>query len=104
MLAYRHAFHAGNHADVLKHLVLVLVLRHLASKEKGFRFVDTHAGAGGYSLLGRYASKNAEHARGSAGSGRAPTCRRRSRTTSRWCAASIRMESSRNIPDRRRLR
>jgi 23S rRNA (adenine2030-N6)-methyltransferase len=64
MLAYRHAFHAGNHADVLKHLVLVLVLRHLASKEKGFRFVDTHGGAGGYSLLGRYASKNAEHARG----------------------------------------
>ena len=64
MLAYRHAFHAGNHADVLKHLVLMLVLRHLAGKDKGFRFVDTHAGAGGYSLLGRYAQKNAEHARG----------------------------------------
>jgi 23S rRNA (adenine2030-N6)-methyltransferase len=64
MLAYRHAFHAGNHADVLKHLVLVQVLRHLATKDKGFRFVDTHGGAGGYSLLGRYASKNAEHARG----------------------------------------
>jgi 23S rRNA (adenine2030-N6)-methyltransferase len=64
MLAYRHAFHAGNHADVLKHVVLVLVLRHLAGKEKGFRFVDTHGGAGGYSLLGRYAQKNAEHERG----------------------------------------
>ena len=64
MLAYRHAFHAGNHADVLKHVVLVLVLRHLAAKEKGFRFVDTHAGAGGYSLRGRYARKNEEHARG----------------------------------------
>jgi 23S rRNA (adenine2030-N6)-methyltransferase len=64
MLAYRHAFHAGNHADVLKHIVLMLVLRHLAGKDKGFRFVDTHAGAGGYSLLGRYAQKNAEYERG----------------------------------------
>ncbi len=64
MLAYRHAFHAGNHADVLKHIVLMLVLRHLATKDKGYRFVDTHAGAGGYSLRGRYAQKNAEHERG----------------------------------------
>jgi 23S rRNA (adenine2030-N6)-methyltransferase len=64
MLAYRHAFHAGNHADVLKHVVLMLVLRHLGAKEKGYRFVDTHAGAGGYSLLGRYAKKNAEYERG----------------------------------------
>jgi 23S rRNA (adenine2030-N6)-methyltransferase len=64
MLAYRHAFHAGNHADVLKHIVLMLVLRHLAAKDKGYRFLDTHAGAGGYSLLGRYAQKNAEHERG----------------------------------------
>src|SRR5438874_1151937 len=64
MLAYRHAFHAGNHADVLKHLILIQVLRHLAAKDKGFRFVDTHAGAGGYSLLGRYAKKNAEYERG----------------------------------------
>jgi 23S rRNA (adenine2030-N6)-methyltransferase len=61
MLAYRHAFHAGNHADVLKHLVLVAVLRHMAAKEKGFRVVDTHAGAGGYSLEGRYAQKRHEH-------------------------------------------
>jgi 23S rRNA (adenine2030-N6)-methyltransferase len=64
MLAYRHAFHAGNHADVLKHLALMLVMRHLGAKEKGYRFVDTHAGAGGYSLLGRYAKKNAEYERG----------------------------------------
>jgi len=64
VLAYRHAFHAGNHADVLKHVVLVLVLRHLAGKEKGFRFVDTHAGAGGYSLRGRYARRHDEHAGG----------------------------------------
>ena len=60
MLAYRHAFHAGNHADVLKHLVLVAVLDHLAAKDKGYRIVDTHAGAGGYSLEGRYAQKRHE--------------------------------------------
>lgn len=64
MLAYRHAFHAGNHADVLKHTVLVAVLRHLAAKEKGFRVVDTHAGAGGYALAGRYAQQKQEHAAG----------------------------------------
>jgi len=55
MLAYRHAFHAGNHADVLKHLVLAQVLRHMAAKDKPYTLVDTHAGAGGYSLEGRYA-------------------------------------------------
>ena len=60
MLAYRHAFHAGNHADVLKHLVLVCALRHLAHKDKGVRVVDTHAGAGGYSLRSEQASKHAE--------------------------------------------
>ena len=49
MLAYRHAFHAGNHADVLKHIVLVQVLRYMNGKDKPYRFVDTHAGAGGYS-------------------------------------------------------
>ncbi len=60
MLAYRHAFHAGNHADVLKHLVLTLVLRHMNLKDKGYRVVDTHAGAGGYSLQGEYANKRHE--------------------------------------------
>lgn len=64
MLAYRHAFHAGNHADVLKHVTLVAVLRHMVQKEKGFRLVDTHAGAGGYSLEGRYAKQKAEFAEG----------------------------------------
>ncbi len=61
MLAYRHAFHAGNHADVLKHTVLSRVLRHLNLKDKGWRYVDTHAGAGGYSLEGEYANKRAEY-------------------------------------------
>ncbi len=64
MLAYRHAFHAGNHADVLKHLILMLVLEHLNAKPKAYRFVDTHAGAGGYSLEGRYAQKKGEFERG----------------------------------------
>ena len=60
MLAYRHAFHAGNHADVLKHVVLCEVLRHMAAKDKPFTLLDTHAGAGGYSLEGRYAHANNE--------------------------------------------
>jgi len=64
MLAYRHAFHAGNHADVLKHIVLMLALRHMNAKPKGYRFVDTHGGAGGYSLEGRYAQKKGEYERG----------------------------------------
>lgn len=60
MLAYRHAFHAGNHADVLKHLVLAQVLHHMTAKDKPFTLIDTHAGAGGYSLEGRYARNKAE--------------------------------------------
>ncbi|MEP7056458.1 MAG: 23S rRNA (adenine(2030)-N(6))-methyltransferase RlmJ [Caldimonas sp.] len=64
MLAYRHAFHAGNHADVLKHTVLTRVLRHMNAKEKPYRLVDTHAGAGGYSLEGRYAQKKGEFEQG----------------------------------------
>ncbi len=64
MLAYRHAFHAGNHADVLKHTVLSLVLRYMNQKDKGWRYVDTHAGAGGYSLEGEYANKRGEYEQG----------------------------------------
>ena len=43
---YRHAFHAGNFADVLKHAVLALVIEHLKRKPAAFRFIDTHAGRG----------------------------------------------------------
>jgi 23S rRNA (adenine2030-N6)-methyltransferase len=64
MLAYRHAFHAGNHADVLKHTVLTMVLRYMNQKDKPYRLVDTHAGAGGYSLEGRYAQKKGEFEQG----------------------------------------
>ncbi|MFA7292549.1 MAG: 23S rRNA (adenine(2030)-N(6))-methyltransferase RlmJ [Rhodocyclaceae bacterium] len=61
MLSYRHAYHAGNHADVLKHLVLVQLIDHLKQKEKPFWFVDTHAGAGLYGLDVGHATKLAEH-------------------------------------------
>jgi 23S rRNA (adenine2030-N6)-methyltransferase len=64
MLAYRHAFHAGNHADVLKHCVLTAVLRYMNSKPKAYRLIDTHAGAGGYSLQGQYARKKGEFEQG----------------------------------------
>jgi 23S rRNA (adenine2030-N6)-methyltransferase len=64
MLAYRHAFHAGNHGDVLKHIVLMQVLAHLNQKDKGWRYVDTHAGAGGYALGSGYAQTHAEYADG----------------------------------------
>jgi 23S rRNA (adenine2030-N6)-methyltransferase len=64
MLSYRHAFHAGNHADVLKHFLLVHLVRHLAQKDKPFWVIDTHAGAGLYSLETGYATKLAEFADG----------------------------------------
>lgn len=64
MLSYRHAFHAGNHADVLKHCVLVSLLRYMAQKDKPFWVIDTHAGAGAYALDSGYAAQNAEWADG----------------------------------------
>lgn len=64
MLSYRHAFHAGNHADVLKHFVELQLLRYLAQKDKPFWYVDTHAGAGCYALDSEYAEKNAEYETG----------------------------------------
>jgi len=60
MLSYRHAFHAGNHADVLKHALLVQVLAYLKQKDKPLLFVDTHAGAGLYDLASPWAQKNRE--------------------------------------------
>ena len=64
MFSYRHAFHAGNHADVLKHAVLVHLLRYLTQKDKPLWFVDTHAGAAMYALDEGYATKNAEYETG----------------------------------------
>ncbi len=60
MLSYRHAFHAGNHADVLKHFVLVQLLEYFNQKDKPYWYIDTHAGAGCYSLEDAFARKNAE--------------------------------------------
>ncbi|MFZ5524380.1 MAG: 23S rRNA (adenine(2030)-N(6))-methyltransferase RlmJ [Pseudomonadota bacterium] len=64
MLSYRHAFHAGSHADVLKHFIEVQLLRYLAQKDKPFWYIDTHAGAGCYSLDSGYATQNAEYESG----------------------------------------
>ncbi len=64
MLSYRHGFHAGNHADVLKHIVLCLILRHLKQKEKPFTYIDTHAGAGAYALHNEWSEKTGEYLKG----------------------------------------
>ena len=57
---YRHAFHAGNFADVIKHIVLVRILVHLQQKDAAFRVIDTHAGAGIYDLTGEEAKRGGE--------------------------------------------
>ena len=57
---YRHAYHAGNFADVVKHAILALLITHLKQKETPFRVIDTHAGAGLYDLLGEAAGKTQE--------------------------------------------
>jgi 23S rRNA (adenine2030-N6)-methyltransferase len=64
MFSYRHGFHAGNHADVLKHTTLIAILRHLAQKEAALTVIDTHAGAGLYRLDGDYAHTSGEAADG----------------------------------------
>ena len=60
MFSYRHAFHAGNHADVLKHVVLIQLLNYMNQKDTPYMYIDTHAGAGVYTLDDGYATKNAE--------------------------------------------
>jgi 23S rRNA (adenine2030-N6)-methyltransferase len=64
MLSYRHSFHAGNFADVLKHTVQTLIIEALKQKPKAFVYYDTHAGAGKYSLFSKYSRKNAEYKEG----------------------------------------
>jgi 23S rRNA (adenine2030-N6)-methyltransferase len=61
MLSYRHAFHAGNFADVLKHFVQFQLLQYLNQKDKPYWVIDTHAGAGVYALNEGFAAKNAEY-------------------------------------------
>ncbi|MDX7986233.1 23S rRNA (adenine(2030)-N(6))-methyltransferase RlmJ [Xenorhabdus sp. 12] len=64
MLSYRHSFHAGNHADVLKHTVQSLIIESLKTKEKPFLYLDTHAGAGRYQLSGEHAERTGEYLEG----------------------------------------
>jgi 23S rRNA (adenine2030-N6)-methyltransferase len=61
MLSYRHSFHAGNHADVLKHSVQSLILQSLKVKDKAFVYIDTHAGAGCYDLHSKEMDKTGEY-------------------------------------------
>jgi 23S rRNA (adenine2030-N6)-methyltransferase len=58
MLSYRHAGYAGNHGDILKHVVLTLCVEYLQRKDNGFVYIDTHAGAGRYDLQSQGAQKN----------------------------------------------
>ncbi len=64
MLSYLHAFHAGNHADILKHAALIQLLKKLNQKSAPYSFFDTHAGSGLYSTQGEKARKTGEAARG----------------------------------------
>lgn len=64
MLSYRHGFHAGNHADVLKHLCLLVILEKLTAKDKPAVYIDTHAGAGLYDLESPEATKTSEYLTG----------------------------------------
>jgi 23S rRNA (adenine2030-N6)-methyltransferase len=60
MFSYRHAFHAGNHADVLKHITLIAILEHMTAKATALTVIDTHAGAGLYRLDGDYSTTGDE--------------------------------------------
>lgn len=64
MLSYRHAFHAGNHADVLKHFITIQLINYMGQKDAPYMYIDTHAGAGMYALDTGYAAKNAEYETG----------------------------------------
>ena len=64
MLSYRHGFHAGNFADVLKHSIVTLIINALKQKDKPFIYIDTHAGAGKYALQSEFAQKTGEYQQG----------------------------------------
>lgn len=64
MLSYRHGYHAGNAADVLKHFILTYVLDYIKKKDKSFIFIDSHAGAGKYLISDPYMQKNKEYLEG----------------------------------------
>jgi len=64
LLSYRHSFHAGNYADVLKHIVVIDILLHLGKKDKAFDYIDTHAGAGLFNLASAHSAKLQEYLTG----------------------------------------
>lgn len=64
MLSYRHIFHAGNHADIFKHMTLIMLLDHMNAKDKPYTVIDTHAGAGRYDLNDERALKTGESENG----------------------------------------
>ena len=64
MLSYQHIFHAGNHADLLKHTVLIQVLKSLNKKDKPYTFFDTHSGSGLYDLTDNRSLKTGEAEKG----------------------------------------
>lgn len=64
MLSYRHGYHAGNHADVFKHLVQFQLISHLKKKAKPFIYLDTHSGGGRYDLSSDFANKTEEYKTG----------------------------------------
>ena len=64
MLSYKHGFHSGNHADILKHMVICLLFRALNRKDKPYIVIDTHSGSGLYKLDGFMAQKNQEYKSG----------------------------------------
>jgi len=61
MLSYKHGFHAGNHADVLKHIVLIYLYKLLKKHNKSISYIDTHSGNGLYRYISRYMDKNKEY-------------------------------------------
>jgi 23S rRNA (adenine2030-N6)-methyltransferase len=64
MLSYQHGYHAGNHADVLKHVILLAMIRYMQEKDAPITYIDTHAGAGSYALHQAQALKTEEAATG----------------------------------------
>ena len=64
LLSYRHSFHAGNHADVVKHIVQSLILDALKQKDKPFVYHDTHSGVGRYDLTHEWSEKTGEYKQG----------------------------------------
>lgn len=64
MLSYQHVYHAGNHADILKHYVLSFILSSLNKKDKPYTFIDTHSGSGLYDLLDNRSLKTGEAQKG----------------------------------------